>query len=285
MTGPRPLHRLFGLSWSDFFQGSDVTVELEMDLSRRQQLLDVVLIRRGTKPVPRPLPDGFEDFAPHNLITFKSHQESLDGWTLAELIGHSVNYRKQAGPSPQEALSESEVRLYAVCVRHPQNLDNARILQPVREGVYEIVYPAVANIRVIVVHGLPQAEQNAMLHLFSARTESLRYARDHFRIRSTETSTLLLELFQAYREDINMATQLEEFARQTIDKLLSELPPEELCKRLSPQQRVEGLSPEQRLKGMSAEDVLSAMSPEEKRAALAALRRELGQSDTPLEQN
>lgn len=285
MTGPRPLHRLFGLSWSDFFEGSDVTVELEMDLSRRQQLLDVVLIRKGSKPFPHPLPDGFEDLAPHNLVTFKSHQESLDGWTLAELIGHAVNYRKQFGPSPQEVLSESEVRLLAVCVRHPQNVENAGILHPVREGVYEVRLPTVATIRVIVVHRLPQAEHNAILHLFSARAEPLRYARDHFRIRSAATSTILLELFQTYREDPSVATQLEEFARQTVDKFLSQLSPEELRQRLTPQQRVEGLSPEERIEGLSVEERLSDLSPDEKRAALEVLRRQLDENVDPSGRN
>jgi hypothetical protein len=31
----------------------------------------------------------------HNLISFKSFQESLDAWSLKELVGHYVNYRKQ----------------------------------------------------------------------------------------------------------------------------------------------------------------------------------------------
>jgi len=35
-----------------------------------------------------PLPDGFEDLAKHNLLTFKSHRESLGGWALCELVGH-----------------------------------------------------------------------------------------------------------------------------------------------------------------------------------------------------
>src|SRR6266508_2303059 len=91
MNEPRPLHRLFGLSWIDFFQGTTVSVETELDLSLKQQFLDVVLIRKGPEPVPRPLPDGLEDLAAHNLITFKSHQESLDAWALWELVGHFVN--------------------------------------------------------------------------------------------------------------------------------------------------------------------------------------------------
>src|SRR5947209_19549393 len=101
MSEPRPLHRLFGLSWIDFFQGNTIGVETELDLSLKQQFIDLVISRKGHEPIPRPLPDGFGDMAAHNLVTFKSHQEALDCWALWELIGHFVNYRKQYSPSLQ----------------------------------------------------------------------------------------------------------------------------------------------------------------------------------------
>src|SRR3954454_18282850 len=137
MSEMRPWHRLFGLSWMDFFRGTDIEVETEIDLSLKQQFIDVVLIRRGPGPLPRPLPDGFEELAAHNLVTFKSHQEALDGWALWELIGHFVNYRKQSSPSMQELLPESDYRLFAVCARFPHNLTQQTPLTPLRQGVYE----------------------------------------------------------------------------------------------------------------------------------------------------
>ncbi len=42
MSEPQQLHRLFGLSWIDFFYGTSVEVEIELDLSLKQQFLDVV---------------------------------------------------------------------------------------------------------------------------------------------------------------------------------------------------------------------------------------------------
>src|SRR5438132_2196392 len=107
----RPLHRLFGLSWIDFFRGTAIAVETEMDLSLKQQFVDLVLIRKGPEPILRPLPDGFEDLAAHNVLTFKSHQEALDAGALWELIGHFVNYRKQSSPSFQDLLPETDFRL------------------------------------------------------------------------------------------------------------------------------------------------------------------------------
>src|SRR5947208_2129945 len=194
MSEPRPLHRLFGLCWIDFFQGTTVSVETEMDLSLKQQFIDVVLIRTGPGPIPRPLPDGFEDLAPHNLLTFKSHQEALDGWALCELVGHYVNYRKQSSPSMQDLLPETEYRLFAVCARYPRDLAQELPMTPVRQGVYEVrlvTKPA----RVIVVGQLPQEEQNAMLHLFSARQELLVYGREHYRPHAPDTSSLLYKVF------------------------------------------------------------------------------------------
>ena len=43
----RDWHRLFGLLLTDYFTGSPFVVEVERDLSVQQQLLDVVIVRRG----------------------------------------------------------------------------------------------------------------------------------------------------------------------------------------------------------------------------------------------
>jgi hypothetical protein len=266
MEAQRPWHRLFGLSLVDFFRGTPVVVELEKDLSLKQQLLDVVLIRKGNEPLTCRLPDGFDELAPHNLLTFKSYQEALDGWALNELIGHYVNYRKQASASMQDLLPETQFRLFAVSVRFPQGLARDVPLMAVQPGVYDVRH-FTGRVRVVVVHELPQQEHNALLHLFSARTDLLRYGTAHYRLRSEETSTLLLQLFKRYRLEVaSMPDALEEFARETIEELLNELPIE---------QRLKGLSAEERLKGLSVNELLAALSPE-KRAALARLLKENG---------
>jgi hypothetical protein len=191
----------------------------------------------------------------------RSHQEALDGWTLCELVGHYVNYRKQSSPSMQELLPESDFRLLAVCARFPQNLTQQVRLTPVRDGVYEVRLLTM-SIRVIVVHQLPREEHNALLHLFSAREELLRYGREHFRPHSSETSTLLYKLFNAYSGDPTMPDKLKEFVRETIDELLQSLPAEE---------RLKGLPAEDRLKGLSADEVIKGLPPE----VLEAIARRL----------
>src|SRR5438874_11649218 len=131
----RDWHRLFGLLLTDFFTDSPFTVEVERDLSEQQQLLDVVILRRGRGRMAVRLPDGLGDLAAHNLITFKSHREALDGWAVKELVSHYVPYRKLVSKSPSELLPEDQFRLYAVCARFPHNLAALVPWQEVQAGV------------------------------------------------------------------------------------------------------------------------------------------------------
>src|SRR5581483_11169105 len=130
-------HRLFGLLLTDFFTGSPFAVEVERDLSVQQQLLDVVIVRRGRGRFAGRLPDGLESLRAHNLITFKSHREALDGWAMKELVGHSVAYRKLVSRSPSDLLPEDRFGLYAVTARHPDRLSGRVPWQRVRAGVYD----------------------------------------------------------------------------------------------------------------------------------------------------
>src|SRR4051812_40615145 len=111
----RDWHRLFGLLLTDFFAGSPITVEVERDLSEQQQFLDEVIVRRGRSRFVGRLPDGLNELAEHNLITFKSHREALDDWAVRELVGHYVAYRKLVSPSPSDLLPEDRFRLYGFC--------------------------------------------------------------------------------------------------------------------------------------------------------------------------
>jgi hypothetical protein len=250
----------------DFFRGLPVTVEPEKDLSVKKQLLDVVLIRKEPGTLPCRLPDGFEDLVGYNLVSFKSHQEKLSAWTLEELLGHYVNLRKQVSPSMDEAelLPRDDFRLFAVCARYPRNLENDNVsLRPIKAGVYEIEV-LTRTVRLVVVHQLPQEEHNSLLRLFSASSELFAYGVRHYRIRSQETSTLLLQLFQRYREEIpTMPDMLEELTRETIDRVLKELPIEK---------RLEGVPAEKRLEGVSLDELLRALSPQTREALAQRLK-------------
>jgi hypothetical protein len=277
MNQPTPFHRLFGYSWIDFFDGTDIEVETELDLSIKKQLIDLIIVRKGAGPVPRPMPDGFEILSTYNLVTFKSYQEALEAWTLQELVGHYVNYRKRISPSIDNPLPSSEFRLFAVSARYPSKLTKEVDLLPVKSGVYDVIGIGL-TIRVIVVNELPEVENNAMLHLFSAREELIRFGQEHYRPHSTGTSTLLYQLLKAYSEDQSMSEKMKEFVRQSIDEFLRSLPAEERLKGLPAEERLKGLPAEERLKGLPAEERLKGLPAEERLKGLPAEERLKGLS-------
>jgi hypothetical protein len=254
----RDWHRLFGLLLTDFFTGTPFTVEIERDLSKQQQLLDVLILRRGRGRLGVPLPDGMDGLFPHNLLTFKSHREALDAWAMKELIGHYVAYRKLVSPSPGELLPEDRFRLFAVCARFPQQLSGQAPWREVQAGVYDCQW-GTDTVRVIVAGQLPREEHNAPLHLFSASPELLAFGRGAYQQRSENTSQLLRELLEEFRgEGIVMSYTMEDFQRDYVKKHFAELTPQEqqeLLKSLPPEQRLAGLPPEQRLAGLSAEQI------------------------------
>jgi hypothetical protein len=238
-------HRLFGLLLTDFFAGSPFEVELEKDLSKKKQILDVVILRKRPGRLRRELPDGFDELAPLNLLTFKSYWEPLDDWALKELTGHYVNYRKQVSKSLDSLLPENDFRLYAVSSRHPDSLAAAVELQAVRAGVYDCRRGSDV-IRVVVAHELPRTENNALLHLLSASPDQVRYGVEHYQQHSADTSTLLGQLFEGYeREGVTMPYTMQDFRRDYVKEHLKDLTVEERLEGLSPDERLRGLSPDQ----------------------------------------
>ena len=250
-------HRLFGLILSDLFTGSEYDVELEKDLSVRRQLLDVVIIRRGGGAFDGRLPDGLEDMPEHNLLSYKSMREPLDDWTLKELTGHYVNYRKQMTPPRDPLLPESRFRLYGVSTRFPRKLAREagpEIWRPIQSGVYELTR-VTDRIRVIVLSELPQEPHNAPWLLFSGVAELVRYGTEHYRMRMDETSSMLAKLYENYQtEGLNMPYTIDDFRREIV------------------RENIELLSPEERMKGLPAEERLEGLSASELEAHLKRLR-------------
>lgn len=263
-------HRLLGAFLKDHLDGQPLTVEVEVDLSLQQQLLDVAVVRRGPGPVTVALPDGLDDLGDHNLISFKSHREALDADAMDELIGHYVRYRKMVSPRGR-LLPHGDFRVIALSVRYPREFASAWPLRRLREGVYETDSFA-RPIRVVVVHELPHESRNALLHLFSADRSALAFARLRYRVQSRNPTQLIAQLLGRYRlEGIEMPLDLDQWVRdleqRTFQRMLAES---------SPEQILAGLTPEQRLatvRALTAEEQLAAISPdviEELRRRLAA---------------
>ena len=265
----RDWHRLFGLLLTDFFTGTPFTVEVERDLSQQQQFLDVVVVRRAGGNFTGALPDGLGDLAEHNLITFKSHREALDGWAVRELVGHFVAYRKLVSPAPSALLPEDRFRLYAVCARFPHNLSAQVPWQALQPGVYDCRWGMDA-VRVVVAGQLAREAHNAPLHLFSASPDLLGFAGGAYRRRSEQTSRLLGQLFDRLQgEGFAMSYTMEDFNRQYVKEHFTRLTPEErreVLRSLPPEEQEEvlqslppevlqSLPPEQRLAGLSEEQI------------------------------
>jgi hypothetical protein len=266
----RDWHRLFGLLLTDFFSGSPFVVEVERDLSVQQQLLDVVIVRRGRGRFTDRLPDGLEGLRPHNLVTFKSRHEALDGWAMKELVGADVAYRKLVSPSPSELLPEDRFGLYAVAARFPHNLAGQVPWQWVQTGVYDCRW-GTDTIRVVVAGELPQEAHNAPLHLFSAAPEVVVFGGGAYRRRSEQTSRLLEQLFERLQvEGFAMSFTMEDFNRQYIKEHFPRLTPEEQ------RETLERLSPADRrkvLQSLPVEELLTFLTAEQiqkLRAQLAA---------------
>jgi hypothetical protein len=257
--------------------GSPFIVALEKDLALKKQLLDVVVLRRGPGQFAGQLPDGLDDLAAHNLITFKSHHDALDDWTLKELTGHYVNYRKQCNARDEPLLPEADFRLYAVCSRHPHNLANHVKLEPVQQGVYTCKR-GTDEIRIIVAGQVAREPHNALLHLFSASAGTVGYGAGHYEQRSHDTSSLVGRLLGNYRgEGITMSYTMADYRFDTAKEYFKELTPEEqreLLRGLTPEKQREvlrGLRPEV-LRGLSLEERFAGLSAEEITAYLKKMK-------------
>ncbi|TAN49214.1 MAG: hypothetical protein EPN21_12810 [Methylococcaceae bacterium] len=226
-------HRLFGLFLMDFFIGSPYVVELEKDLSLKQQFLDVVILRKEPGDYAGELPDGFDNLSNHNLLSYKSLHEPFDDWALKELCGHYVNYRKQVSPSLNQLLPEERFQLYGVSTRFPQKLYQQVPLHRRKPGVYEITW-GTDNIRLLVLSELAADRRNAVLRLFSAQRDAVLEAEQQYRMRQPDMSTVVQQLFDNYRqENIDMPYTFQDFQKDYVQNHLNLLSPAEIIDHLS----------------------------------------------------
>ncbi len=264
-------HRLFGLSLTDFFHDTSYKVEIEKDLSMKQQFPDVAVVemKRDGAPGPEVLPDGLEELASHNLVAFKSHAQTLDHWAVEELAGHYANYRKQVSPSMNKLLPEEDFRLYAVCVRYPRLLSEQVEFRRVKDGVYDFEW-GVRTIRTIVTGRVEKAARNLIWLLFSASPELVLFAARAYRWKIPASRVVKLVLEKYTKEEVFMTYTMEDFDREVKEYVLKSLAKEEidnLLKGLSPEERSKGLGLEDRLKGLEPEDIeeyLRGLSIEER---------------------
>jgi len=266
-------HDLFGLTLTDLFTDSAYRVELEKDLSLKQQLLDVAIIKQKPGGLIPELPDGLETLARHNLLTYKSLREPLDGWALDELMGHYVNYRKQESSSFEKLLPVEDFRLYAVSTRKPQKLATVVSLEEIRKGIYEVQWGS-QRIRIIVLSQVPKIKRNAVWQLFSGIVEQVHFGASHYHWRRSDHSTIIKDLYEYYQvEGIVMPYTWEDYYKDFTRRHLDYLTTEERLKGLPVEERLKGLPVEERLKGLPVETLLQRLPAKDIEAYLKKLRQ------------
>jgi hypothetical protein len=264
------LHRLLGLTLVDLFTNSPCRVELEKDLSRLQQFLDVVIIKLQMEGQIPELPDGLENLGCYNLLSYKSWHETLDSWVLDELFGHYVNYRKQESPSPDKLLPVDDFRFYALTTRRPDKLANEVLLTPIQQGVYEAVW-GMHPVRIIVLSQVPEIPRNAIWQMFSGVMEKVQFGVANYQWRRRDHSTVINDLFQAYQvEGISMPYTFEDYYKDFTKRHLDWLTTEERLKGLSLEELRNRLPVEERLKGLPPEELRNRLPVEERLKGLSA---------------
>jgi len=263
-------HRLYGLTIDDLLTHTPYEVELEADMTVKQQFLDVVIIRQNdAAPFDcSKLPNGFDNLKAHNLQTYKSFREPLDDFAIEELVGHFINYQKIKGLR----LSTDEVQLYAVTTRYPEKLFSARApaANP-SDGVYDAEWGR-HLIRVIVLKQLAATPQNAALNMFSANYEKVRYGAGHYTWNKPQ-ATVMQRLYRFYslEEFIEMPYTYEQFEREFKQEMFQEFKEDflqqytadERLAGLAAEERLRGLAAEERLRGLAAKEVFSSLSEEQ----------------------
>jgi len=265
----RHWHRLFGLALTDFFTGSPYHVELEKDLSQKQQFVDVIIIEQETGTPLRELPDGLESLGRHNILSYKSVQESFNAWACDELLGHYVNYRKQSSPSMDKLLPESEFRLYGVSTRYPQKLSKSAGFTSVKQGVYDLPWGG-QYVRLIVLSQIAEIKRNAIWQLFSAEPDHVQYGASHYQWHIHQLSTIIQELYKRYRlEGITMPYTANDYYLELTRANVN---------LLTPQERVKDLSPDDIMNLLFSDEILEHVSPEKKAQILQKLQQQQNSS-------
>ncbi|MCP4350398.1 MAG: hypothetical protein GY795_33435 [Desulfobacterales bacterium] len=264
-------HHLMGMALNDFFSGTSYEVRVEEDISKKKQILDVLIVRRGDGNQPDELPDGFEELAAHNLLSYKSMHEPFDDWAGDELLGHFVDYRKQVSPSLKKLLPKTDFRLYAVSTRYPKKLAEQVRFEPVKEGVYDILW-GVRKIRFIVTSRIPKEKRNALWLMFSAVQEKVRYGVSNYEGKMDEMGSTINQLLIKYRAGgINMPYTVEDYRKEVKRNVLNSMTPDEilseLLKKASSEKILENFPLDEllKVKGFSPDEIEAVLKKSKKK--------------------
>ncbi len=164
-------HRAAGLAIAPVMQQLGYETEVEIDISMKSQLIDIISVRREKIVTPTLPPIYWQVFGAlneHNLFSFKSYSESFNGQSLEEFYGHLTNYCKV------KEVKREAVNLYVLTSHFPQKLltpllASGQAVATQNNTVYDLTISTLQPVRFIIC----SRTDNPVLALFSDKIERI----------------------------------------------------------------------------------------------------------------
>ncbi len=283
-------HQLFGVVIAHQTVNLPYTLEVDYNVDRTEQRIDI-LLRKDDPNAPQPiLPDGFENLRIHNLFSFKSFQETLDLFTIRELLLYGLLYQKMQAPKGQTIVPDDDVSLYAVSTRYPRDLFKTPRLDIVPatgvSGVYDVWYGP-SYLRLIVIQELALEARNANFFLFSSREDQVQYAQSNHRLTLPQYQYFVTKLMARFNPTGGVMPKLAiptkaEMVREVFnDPEQDKAVLRELLAGVPDELRIQDVSTTVRLKDIPVADRLEGLSPNEIEELTKLLKEKAKETDNP----
>jgi len=203
-------HRLIGLILRPLFTAFGFETEIEVDLSIKEQLVDIIVVRKNKTPKHSGLPkeywEIFNNFNEHNLISFKSYSESFNVKSILEVTHYLISYCKVYRVNPDK------VNLYAIIHHYPKKLlrayEGTPFLTVIKKNeIIDLDLESIFSIRFIIT----QETEHPILALFSGKKRKV------FESYSKLENTWLLDNISKYFDKI-LSYYGEEFKNMYTEK-------------------------------------------------------------------
>ncbi|KOR32617.1 hypothetical protein TI05_06165 [Achromatium sp. WMS3] len=169
-------HFLLGTTLDHKFGGSGAVLKSEIETTATQQLLDFAIGNLRNYAKNNRVLDGLDPNADHNIVTYKSHHETLDANAINEHIGYYIGYKKGIEKLTDKDHSQDTYHLVAVCTRYPETLAQQAGAKwsKLQKGVYKL--DLLLDITIVVTSQVEVTPHNSSWLLFSHDKNRVEYA-------------------------------------------------------------------------------------------------------------
>ncbi len=269
-------HRIAGTLFSHCVENHPYEVDVDFDVARTEKRIDILIVKKAEDANPPVIADGFDNLQTHNLITFKSFQESMSVHALEELICYFKLYQTSERASDERRIDPDQIRLIALATRYPRKMMKRKWIgkKKIKNGVWDLMYGG-TPIRLIVIQKLKLEKQNANILLFSSKKAQVQYGKANHSLGDSRYLGLMSKLFirfslggldmgklydwswEGVSKDIRENEQLLQgfLSGLGAEKVTKFLPPKEVLNQYTPEQRLQDVPVEDRLKGLSEAEI------------------------------